>query len=92
MVGLIKGYGGLRPLKESRRSRLGRIDLAAHELLMALGVIGYRPSEDHEAAIRCRKATVHPLDNVCGRLGVLPMLSPIEASGQEPLHGAIVII
>ena len=40
VVGLIKGYGGLRPSEEGRRGWLDRIDLTARKLLVALGVIG----------------------------------------------------
>ena len=53
VVGPIKGYGGLRPSEEGSRGRLSRIDLVACKLLAALGVIGCRPSEDHETAIQC---------------------------------------
>ena len=52
MVGLVEGYGGLRPPEEGRCGQLGRVDLAACDLLTMFGVIGHRPSEDHEAAIR----------------------------------------
>ena len=76
MVGSIKGYGGLQPSEEGRRGQVGHIDLAASELLAVLGVIGHRTSEDHEAAIQCRKAAVIPLNDVCGRLGV-PLCSPL---------------
>ena len=41
MVGSVEGYGGLRPSKEGRRGWRGRIDLAACDLLAALGVIGH---------------------------------------------------
>ena len=40
VVGLIKGYGGLRPPKEDRRGWFGHIDLMARELLATLGVVG----------------------------------------------------
>ena len=66
VVGPVEGYGGLRPSKEGRRSRLGRIDLVAHKLLAMLGVIGRQPSEDHEAAIQRWKSTILPLDVVYG--------------------------
>ena len=35
MVGPIKGYGGFRPPEEGRCDRLGRVDLAACDLLTA---------------------------------------------------------
>ena len=92
VVGPIKGYGGLRPSEEGRRSRPDRIDLAARKLLAVLGVIGRRPSEDHEAAIQRRKSTILPLDIVCGRLRVLPVLPLVGASGQEPLHEAAILV
>ena len=41
MVGPVEGYGGFRPLEESRRGRSGCIDLAARDLLTALGVVGH---------------------------------------------------
>ena len=41
VVGLIKGYGGLRPSKERRRGWLSRIDLVVGKLLAVLGVIGH---------------------------------------------------
>ena len=82
VVGLIKGYGGLRPSEEDRHDRFGRINIAARELLAVLGLIGHRPSEDHEAAIQRQKSIVLPLGVVCGRLGLLPMLPLIGASIQ----------
>ena len=52
VVSLIKGYGRLQPSEEGRHGRLSRIDLVARKLLVVLGVIGCRPSEDHEVAIQ----------------------------------------
>ena len=40
MVSPIEGYGGLRPLEKARCGRLGRVDLAACDLLTTFGVIG----------------------------------------------------
>ena len=74
VVGPIKGYGGLQPLEEGRHGWLDRIDLAACDLLAALGVVGSRPSEDDEAA------TVLPLGVVRGWVGVLPVLPFVGAS------------
>ena len=92
MVSLIKGYGGLQPSKEGRRDRLDRIDLTARKLLVALGVVDRRSSEDHKAAIQRRKSTVLSLGVVCGWLGLLPMLSLVGASRQEPLHEDVVLV
>ena len=92
VVGLIKGYARLRPSEESRHGRLGHIDLTARKLLVALGVIGRRPSEDHEAAIRHRKVTVFPLGIIHGQVRVLPVLPFVRASRQEPLHEAVVLV
>ena len=39
VVGLIKGYGGLRPSEEGGRGRFGCVDLAARQLLSTLGVV-----------------------------------------------------
>ena len=52
----------------------------AFKLLAALGVIGRRPSEDHETAIQRRKAIVVPLNVIRRQLGVLPMLPLVGAS------------
>ena len=62
------------------------------KLLAVLGVIGYRPFKDQEAAIQCWKATIVPLGVIYGRLGVPPMLPLVGASGQEPLHEATVLV
>ena len=83
MVGPIKGYGGRRPLEEGRHGWLGRIDFVTRKLLVALGVVGHRPSEDHEAAIQRQKATILPLGVIYGQLGVPPMLPLIGAFGQD---------
>ena len=40
MVSPVKGYGRLRPPKEGRCGRLGRVDLAACDLLTTFGVVG----------------------------------------------------
>ena len=40
MVGPIERYGRLRPPKDERCGRLGRVDLAACDLLTTFGVIG----------------------------------------------------
>ena len=92
MVNPIKGYDGLRPSEVGRRGQLFRTDLMACKLLAVLGVVGHRPSEDHEAALQHRKSAVHPLGVICGRLGLLPMLPLIGVSGQELLHEVIVLV
>ena len=40
MVGPAEGYGGFRQPEEGRHDRSGCIDLVAHDLLAALGVVG----------------------------------------------------
>ena len=40
MVGPVEGYGGLRPPEEGRCGRLGRVNLAACDLLKVFGVKG----------------------------------------------------
>ena len=64
----------------------------ALKLLAALGVIGRRPSEDHEASIQRQKSTVLPLSVVRDWLGVLPMLPLVVSSEQEPLYEAVVFV
>ena len=63
-------------MEEGRCGKLDRIDLVARKLLAALGVIGRRPSEDHEAAIQHRKSIVLPLGIVYDQLGV-PLFPPL---------------
>ena len=41
MVGLIEGYGRLRPPEEGRHRWFGHVHLAACDLLSSFGVIGY---------------------------------------------------
>jgi hypothetical protein len=92
VVGLVEGDGRLRPPEKRGRSRLGYIDLPAHELLEAPRLVGSQSAKYHEAAVGGKKAVVLPLSVAFPRLGLLTLLLPLGAPGQVLLQqGAILV-